>query len=349
MITWRKCHHVQVEIEVGKIYTLRELAGGFNVSERTLTRKLEVGELRGYRVGNQWRVRGRDWLEYTGALTGPRVFVVANAKGGAGKSTFATNLAVLRAGEGKRVLLLDLDPQGHLATLLNMPVDPDRTTVQLLNEELRLPRTAPGHRDRWHTLWTDLLQRVPGADEHEALSRLLLVPAHNDLADLERANFHRTKPTEYALREALEALVGLGVEIDEIWIDTPPNLGPLTRNALMAAHYVVSPFAKSDLGLDGLERLMVLVEQYLEFNPYLHVAGLVMNYGNPRTIMHNEIRETIKGRTSLAPFLLESYVSEAERFNQAPRLGVPLVLAEPNSSSAQELRRVLQEVEARVQ
>ncbi|GGL13115.1 AAA family ATPase [Deinococcus radiotolerans] len=338
-----------MDIEVGRMYTLRELASGFSVSERTLTRKLELGELRGYKVGNQWRVRGREWLEYTGALSGPRVFVVANAKGGAGKSTFTTNLAVLRAREGKRVLLIDLDPQGHLATLLNMPVDPDRTTVQLLNEELRLPRTVPGHRDRWHTLWTDLLQSVPGAEEHEALSRVFLVPAHNDLADLERANFHRSKPIEYALREAIEALTLVNPDIDEIWIDTPPNLGSLTRNALMAAHYVVSPFAKSDLGLDGLERLMVLVEQYLEFNPYLRVAGLVMNYGNPRTIMHNEIRETIKGRASLSPYLLESYVSEAERFNQAPRLGVPLVLAEPNSTSAQELRRVLKEMDACVE
>ncbi|WP_168733495.1 ParA family protein [Deinococcus sp. Arct2-2] len=314
-----------------------------------MTRKLEVGELRGYKVGHQWRVRGRDWLEYTGAVSGPRVFVVANAKGGAGKSTFTTNLAVLRAQQGKRVLLLDLDPQGHLATLLNMSVDPDRTTVQLLNEELRLPRNAPGSRERWHTLWTDLLQSVPGAGEHDALSRILLVPAHNDLADLERANFHRTKPIEYALREALDALGTLGVDVDEVWIDTPPNLGPLTRNALMAAHYVVSPFAKSDLGLDGLERLMILVEQYLEFNPYLRVAGLVMNYGNPRTIMHNEIRDTIRTRPSLAPYLLDTYVSEAERFNQAPRLGLPLVLAEPSSSSTQELRRVLEEVDTRVQ
>ncbi len=330
------------------MYTLRELAQGFQVSERTLTRKLETGELRGYRVGNQWRIRGRDWLEYTGAVNGPHVFVVANAKGGAGKSTFTVNLAVLRAAQGKRVLLVDLDPQGHLATLLHMPVDPDRTTVQLLDEELRLPRAHPGRMDRWRTLWTDLMQPIPHAEEHEPLSRVWLVPAHNDLADLERANFHRTKPVEYALREALDALRELDVPIDEVWIDTPPNLGSLTRNALMASHHVVSPFAKSDLGLDGLDRLMVLVEQYLEFNPYLRVAGLVMNYGNPRTIMHNEIRETIMGRPALAPFLLDAYVSEAERFNQAPRLGVPLVLCEPNSSSTLELRRVLEEVTARV-
>jgi chromosome partitioning protein len=333
-----------MDIEVGKIYTLRELALSFQVSERTLIRKLEIGELRGFKIGNQWRVRGQDWLKFTGAVSGPQVFVVANAKGGAGKSTLTVNLAVLRAQAGRRILLLDLDPQGHLATLLGMPVDPSRTTAQLLDEDIRLPRSAPSHRDRWRTVWTDLIQPLPGAIQHPVLRQLSLVPAHNDLADLERANFHRTKPTEYALREAFDALAVLDYGIDEVWVDTPPNLGPLTRNALMAGHYLISPFAKSDLGLDGLERLMVLVEQYLEFNPYLRVAGLVMNFGNPRTIMHNEIRATIAERPSLAPFLLKNYISEAERFNQAPRLGTPLVLAEPNSISTQELQAVLTEM-----
>ncbi|TSA81449.1 ParA family protein [Deinococcus detaillensis] len=183
----------------------------------------------------------------------------------------------------------------------------------------------------------------------EMLGRLLLVPAHNDLQDLERANFHRTKPVEYALREAITALSTVRSDIDEIWIDTPPNLGPLTRNALMAGHSLISPFTKSDLGLDGLERLMTLVDQYLEFNPYLRIAGLAMNFGNPRTIMHAEIRETIRQRPELAPYLLEAYVSEAERFNQAPRLWVPLVLVEPNSVSANELRAVLSEVMQRAE
>jgi chromosome partitioning protein len=74
-----------------------------------------------------------------------------------------------------------------------------------------------------------------------------------------------------------------------------------------------------------------------------------MNFGNPRTIMHGEIRDTIRQRPQLAPYLLESYVSEAERFNQAPRLGLPLVLAEPNSVSANELRAVLAEVMQRAE
>ncbi len=338
-----------MDIEAGKIYTLRELALAFQVSERTLTRKLESAELKGYKVGSQWRVRGRDWLTFSGVAGGPRVIVVANGKGGAGKSTFTANLAVLRAQEGKRVLLIDLDPQGHLAALLGVPVDPNRTAARLLDDEVRLSRSDPGFQERWRHLWDDLLQPLPGSDGSGALGRVLLVPAHNDLQDLERANFHRSKPVEYALREALEALAGLRTDIDEVWIDTPPNLGPLTRNALMAGHLLVSPFAKSDLGLDGLERLMLLVEGYLEFNPALRVAGLAMNFGNPRTIMHAEIRETIRQRPGLAPYLLEAYVSEAERFNQAPRLGLPLVLAEPNSSSAKELRAVLSEVMERAE
>lgn len=335
-----------MDIEIGKMYTVKDLATGFQVSDRTLVRKLESGELRGYKIGGQWRVKGRDWLEFSGIVQGPPVYIVANAKGGAGKSTFTVNLAALRAAEGRRVLLLDLDPQGHLATLLGMPVDPSRTTAQLLDDEMRLPRTHSGYQERWHTIWTDLLQQVP--DAQGALQNLFLVPAHNDLQELERANFHRSKPVEYALKEAIDALIELKVPVDEIWIDTPPNLGPLTRNALMAGHQLVSPFAKSDLGLDGLERLMALVTQYLDFNPYLRVAGLAMNFGNPRTIMHGEIRETIQQRPQLAPYLLTAYVSEAERFNQAPRLGMPLVLAEPGSTSAQELRAVLAEVMARV-
>jgi len=338
-----------MDIEPGKMYTLRELADEFQVSERTLTRKLEAQELRGYKVGAQWRVKGRDWLSFSGVVQGPHVYVVANAKGGAGKSTFTANLAVLRAQEGRRVLLLDLDPQGHLATLLSMPVDPSRTTAQLLDEELCLARNHPQFQERWHTLWSDLLQPIPHEGADESLGRVFLVPAHNDLQDLERANFHRTKPVEYALKEAIAALSTVRSDIDEIWIDTPPNLGPLTRNALMAGHSLLSPFAKSDLGLDGLERLMSLVEQYLEFNPYLRIAGLAMNFGNPRTIMHGEIRETIRQRPQLAPYLLEAYVSEAERFNQAPRLGLPLVLAEPNSVSSNELRAVLAEVMQRAE
>ena len=207
-----------MDIEPGKMYTLRELAEEFQVSERTLTRKLEAQELRGYKVGAQWRIKGRDWLSFSGVVQGPHVYVVANAKGGAGKSTFTANLAVLRAQEGRRVLLLDLDPQGHLATLLRMPVDPSRTTAQLLDEELRLARNHPQFQERWHTLWSDLLQPIPHESTDEALSRVFLVPAHNDLQDLERANFHRTKPVEYALKEAITALSTVRSDIDEIWI-----------------------------------------------------------------------------------------------------------------------------------
>ncbi|TSA81450.1 AAA family ATPase [Deinococcus detaillensis] len=139
-------------IDPGKMYTLRELAEAFQISERTLTRKLEAQDLRGYKVGAQWRVRGRDWLAFSGVLRGPHVYVVANAKGGAGKSTFTVNLATLWAQAGRRVLLIDLDPQGHLATFLGLSVDPSRTTAQMLDDELQLGRHHPQFQERWHTL-----------------------------------------------------------------------------------------------------------------------------------------------------------------------------------------------------
>lgn len=198
-----------------------------------------------------------------------RKIAVINQKGGVGKTTTTANLGAAMARAGKRVLLIDFDPQGHLTLHYGAEVAPDQPSV-----------------------YDVLTASIPIADV--ALSvreNVTLVPADVDLVGVETELVSVTG-REVLLREALDSLEG---SYDVMLIDCPPSLGILTINALVAAEEVLIPLQAHFFGLQGLSKLLetvTLVRQRI--NPNLRVSGIALCMHESATRLAGEVVEDLQ-------------------------------------------------------
>jgi chromosome partitioning protein len=183
-------------------------------------------------------------------MTTPRIIAVAAQKGGAGKTTSTINLGAELAARGKHVLLVDLDPQGHLAEGLGIAAgELEQEISQVLDHKLEL---------------RDILVTI----DHN----LILAPANIHLAHLEHYLVTRTR-REDRLKQALEPVQA---NYDIILIDCPPSLGILTVNALSAADEIIIPMAAEFYALLGVGLLLdTVAEMQRELNPNLSVTGIL--------------------------------------------------------------------------
>lgn len=252
------------------------------------------------------------------ASRGPRVLAIANQKGGVGKTTTAVNLATALAACKKRVLIIDMDPQGNASTGLG--VAPDR---------------------RARSIYHVLMDGTPVKDViiDTAVPGMSVVASGVDLsgAELELVNADRR---EYRLRDGLETLFGA---YDYILIDCPPALGLLTLNAFVASDAVLVPLQAEFYALEGLSHLLRTVERVKRgLNPKLEIQGIVLTMFDRRNNLCDMVAADV--RKHLGDVVYETMIPRNVRVSEAPSHGKPVLLYDMKCAGSQSYIRLAGEI-----
>jgi chromosome partitioning protein len=235
-----------------------------------------------------------------------RIIAVANQKGGVGKTTTAINLATALAAIKKKVLLIDLDPQGNASTGLGVSRDARvRNTYHVVMEQITLAEAIQP---------TD----IPGLD---------IVPSGMDLSGAE-IELVDVEGREFCLRRALAPVadgVGENSLYDYVLIDSPPALGLLTINALAAAQAVLVPLQCEFFALEGISHLMKSIERIRNgFNPDLALQGIVLTMFDKRNNLSDQVASDV--REFFGDKVYNTVIPRNVRISEAPSYGRPVLV-----------------------
>ena len=240
-----------------------------------------------------------------------RVFVVANQKGGVGKTTTAVNLAVALAQGGLTVLVVDLDPQGNASTALGV----DHSLGCRGTYEVMLQSDT-------------IAQDIVVSAEHE---RVLVLPATLDLAGAEIQLVSQVA-REKRLSKAINAYLR-DYYVDYIFIDCPPSLGLLTVNALVAANEILLPIQCEYYALEGVAQLMRTIELVRsDLNADLTLSTVLLTMFDSRTRLASQVADEV--RRNFASQTLQTVIPRSVRVSEAPSYGQSVLTYDPTSVGA---------------
>jgi chromosome partitioning protein len=254
-----------------------------------------------------------------------RILTVANQKGGVGKTTTTVNVAAALAMLGRRVLVIDLDPQGNASTALGI-------------------EHSEGTPDVYDVL-TDSVPLSYIVQECGDIPGLLGAPATIDLAGAE-IELVASEGREFRLRQAIDDYVAeqQGTPLDYVMVDCPPSLGLLTLNGLVAAREVLLPIQCEYYALEGLSQLLRTVDMVAgHLNPDLHVSAIVLTMYDGRTRLASQVVHEV--RTHFGARVLDTVVPRSVRVSEAPSHAQTVLTYDPTSSGAIAYREVAEQLD----
>lgn len=251
----------------------------------------------------------------------PKIISVTNQKGGVGKTTTTINLGAALAELGKRVLIVDLDPQGNASTGLGIEVEERTfTTYELLLDDVSL-------------------QDVVYKSDQE---NLFIVPATVDLssADMELVS---NEKRSFLLHDALRQPAMTDLGFDFILIDCPPSLNLMTVNAMVASDSVLIPLQSEFFALEGLSQLMLTIREVRNSaNTSLRIEGVVLTMYDARNNLSQQVEQD--ARDNLGELVFKTIIPRNVRVSEAPSFAMPVITYDSASKGAVAYRALAKEL-----
>ena len=247
-----------------------------------------------------------------------KVISITNQKGGVGKTTTAVNLGAYMADLGKRVLILDFDPQGNAGSGLGVDInDIEYTIYEVLLEE----------------------SSFENAVRETKVKNLSLLPSNIDLSGLE-VDLRDNPEKDYILKKFLKTIEH---NYDYILIDCPPSLGALTINALVASNSVLIPLQCEYFALEGLTQLLRIINLVQKkLNVDLQLEGILLTMFDSRTNLASQVVSDV--RAHFAGKVFEVIIPRNVRLSEAPSFGEPIGIYDPDSSGALAYKKMAREL-----